>query len=371
MPLPSPRPTVSAPGAASKVWSGRFNPVSTHASLVRQSGGCETRPDLSVVVPTRNRCQLLASALKSLVEQEADSVSYEVVVVDNSSQDGTRSVVESFMGKDHPLVRYVREGRPGISYARNAGICAARSSVIAFLDDDCRAGPRWATTIKQTFDSNATLGCIGGKVLPVWPFEPPTWLDRRHWSPLAITDHGDSTIAVDAHHPLCLVAANLAVRRDVFRHVGLFSSRLTRSEDHELELRFFRAGGRAQYVPTMVVTTEVPAARCTKRYHRRWHAQHGRDCATIGLSECIGRHGEVLSHPVVARTLFGVPLFLYRELLAEITAWLSAACGQASVRFHHEVRVIHLVHYMRQRGVAWSSGHRSFELDEVEHVQRR
>ena len=96
----------------------------------------------SVVVPTLNRADSLRSAIESLLSQDT-SLPYEIIVVDNDSSDRTRDVVESFMKKAHGRLRYVFEGVPGLSVARNAGIAAANGEVVAFIDDDAMASPDW------------------------------------------------------------------------------------------------------------------------------------------------------------------------------------------------------------------------------------
>ena len=77
-------------------------------------------PDISVVVCTWNRASLLGEALDALLGQQ-DSPRYEIVIVDNASTDRTRTVVEQRVASDS-RIRYVHEGRQGLSYARNTGI---------------------------------------------------------------------------------------------------------------------------------------------------------------------------------------------------------------------------------------------------------
>jgi glycosyltransferase involved in cell wall biosynthesis len=324
-----------------------------------------TRPDVSVVIPTHNRCESLVAAIESVLHQTT-SVPYEVIVVDNKSTDETPRVVERYAASANGRVRYVFEAGPGISRGRNAGIRASRAELVAFIDDDCRAGPGWISTIKKTFDDHPEVGCIGGKVLPHWKQQPPGWLDKRHWGPLAITDYGDLPLPMNAFRPVCLVCASLAVRREVFENVGLFSPEFSRSEDHELELRFYNAGGQALYVPTLVATTEVPLNRCTKGYHRRWHAQHGRDCAALHLNERIGARGELLATEVASVALFTVPLYLYRELLRAAFAWTTAFLhASRSVAFEEETRVIYLSSYIRHRYQCWRTTHKASHLAEA------
>ena len=92
-----------------------------------------TRPEVSVVVPTRDRWELLSTcALPSATCQEG--VAIEVIVVDDGSSDGTAAGLAAL---DDPRVLTVRHDRPrGVSAARNSGIRAARGTWLAFLDDD-------------------------------------------------------------------------------------------------------------------------------------------------------------------------------------------------------------------------------------------
>jgi glycosyltransferase involved in cell wall biosynthesis len=87
--------------------------------------------DVSVIIPTHNRCQLLELTLRSVFEQQ--NVAFEVVVVDDGSTDDTCRLLQNLGDR----VRVVRHERPGgVSAARNHGIAEARGRWVAFLDDD-------------------------------------------------------------------------------------------------------------------------------------------------------------------------------------------------------------------------------------------
>src|SRR5919109_858912 len=96
-------------------------------------------PDVTVVIPTKDRWDLLSTAaLPSALGQE--DVDLEVVVVDDGSTDETPDHV---VGLRDPRLRIVRHDRSlGVAQARNAGIRAANSDWIAFLDDDDVWAPR-------------------------------------------------------------------------------------------------------------------------------------------------------------------------------------------------------------------------------------
>src|SRR5688572_14570339 len=143
-------------------------------------------PQLSVVMSTYNRGELLGDAIRSLLAQhQTITPPFELIVVDNNSTDKTHEIVEGFARIDG-RVRYLFEPRQGLSHARNAAIRDARAPLIAFTDDDVRAEPDWVSAIVRAFDEHRDAAVIGGRVLPVWPGPPPLWLTRDHWAPLAL-----------------------------------------------------------------------------------------------------------------------------------------------------------------------------------------
>ncbi len=290
---------------------------------------------------------MLPEALESVLAQETEGVRYEFILVDNNSQDRTRQVVESFIGRSPVQIRYLFEGRQGLSHARNAAIMSARAPLIAFTDDDVRVAGDWVKRIKQAFDEHPEVDFVGGKVLPRWESEPPAWLTREHWSPLALVDYGEKPFYVNQEKPICLVGANLSFRREVFERVGLFAADLQRVkdgvgsiEDHELEMRLWRDGRQGMYVPNIVVTAEVQTERLMKQYHRRWHTGHGGYYA-IMREEQFEQSSE---------RLFDVPIHLYRAMATDAVQWLKhTLCGKHEAAFLHELQLRFSGSFIRQR----------------------
>jgi glycosyltransferase involved in cell wall biosynthesis len=308
-------------------------------------------PDVSVVISTYNRAPSLVLTLESLLRQETPpGLHYEIIVVDNNSTDNTREVVEGLRSRGFWRLLYRFESRQGVSYGRNTGISVARAPIVAFTDDDNDVSPAWVATIKATLDAHPGVDVLGGPILPRWPFPPPRWLDRRHWSPLAIMDYGDHPFPSNAASPICFLTANLAVRREAFERVGAFSPSFPRGQDHEFLLRFWRAGGQAWYVPALVAHARIQPARLTRRYHREWHRRHGVAAASMRLQESIGPLGSLLDAPVGGSALSGAPPFVYGELFRETKAWVgSLPRGNASLRLHHSDRMRYLARYLRER----------------------
>jgi glycosyltransferase involved in cell wall biosynthesis len=286
--------------------------------------------DASIVISTYNRCELLDGALRALLSQTQADLSYEILVVDNNSTDQTRSLVRALAAQNPEKLKYLFEPKQGISYGRNAGIAVAKAPVIAFTDDDVRVAQDWIGRIKAGFEANPDIDFLGGRVIPRWPVEPPSWLTKEHWSPLALLDYGDRPFLVDSGNQLCLIGANLAFRRRAFEKVGLFKTDFQRVkdgigslEDHEILLRLWRANSRGLYLPELVVTAEIEAERMEKPYHRKWHASHGRFYAAL--------RSEEVERSKLGK-LFGVPAHFYRQALTDLMGWTLACIRRQPAR---------------------------------------
>jgi glycosyltransferase involved in cell wall biosynthesis len=115
-------------------------------------------PQVSVVVPTRNRRRLLLRTLGTVRAQR--DVDLEVVVVDDGSADGTADAVAALGDARITVVRHERAG--GVSAARNAGLASARAPWVAFLDDDDLWAPdKLAAQLAAATDEGAGWVCGG------------------------------------------------------------------------------------------------------------------------------------------------------------------------------------------------------------------
>jgi glycosyltransferase involved in cell wall biosynthesis len=310
------------------------------------------RMDLSVVIPTYNRCDELAGALRALLAQDAGTTRYELIVADNNSTDRTRQLVASLIEGGESRLRYVFEGHQGAASARNAGIAVAVAPIIAFTDDDIRVAPSWIAEIKRALDEHPEVDAVGGKILPQWPHTPPGWLTREHWvGPLALQDYGSAPFYVNAGRPLSLASANMAYRQSVFGRLGAFAPAFSNTDgdhsDTEMLLRLCRHGLQALYVPSIVVTAHVQPERLLKAYHRRWFFKAGRNQALMRFDEIFDPAGRLDAERVAKDTLFGTPASTYRALLTASAAWLGATLRRHdSIAFMHENRLRYLVGYI-------------------------
>jgi glycosyltransferase involved in cell wall biosynthesis len=223
---------------------------------------------LSVVVPTRDRPDLLADVLRTLARQD---VALEVVVVDDGSAIDLAPVVEPLGG------RLVRQAPAGLNAARDAGVAATHGEVIAFLDDDVLVAPGWARAVLDAFDATGCAG-LAGRIALRCEAPVPRWLTARRRSYLSELDLGDAPRVLFDETP---VGANCAVTRAAFRAAGGFRPGLDRCGGTLIsngEVEFFtrvrEGGGLLVYEPRAFVEHRVPAERLTRRWFlRRAYAQ--------------------------------------------------------------------------------------------------
>ena len=121
----------------------------------------DERSEVSVVVCTYNRAQLLNQALLSILRQDTRGRRFEVVVVDDGSTDGTSQVVERLQRETTVSLRYIRQDNAGVGAARNRGIQETGAPWIAFMDDDEIASQRWLDTLLTTAEQTGA-DCVGG-----------------------------------------------------------------------------------------------------------------------------------------------------------------------------------------------------------------
>jgi glycosyltransferase involved in cell wall biosynthesis len=178
-------------------------------------------PYVSVVIPIYNGEDDLPALLGCLRSQTYPTHLAEYLLVDNGSRDRTLSLLQS-----NPQVRALSETQIQSSYAaRNTGIRAAKGSIIAFTDADCRPHPDWLAELVQPF-INPAIGIVAGEILAL---PGHTLLER----------YADRHETLSQKHTLAHSrpygqTANLAVRRQIFEQFGLFRPYLTTGGDADL-----------------------------------------------------------------------------------------------------------------------------------------
>jgi len=220
--------------------------------------------DVSVVIPVLDGMPWLEDQLAAVADQGVPPT-WEVVVADNGSTDGTRRAVQAWTARD-PRVRLVdAPARRGPGPARNAGAAAATGRLLAFCDADDVVRPGWlaactaaldgADLVAGTFDFASLNGAAAAAPVPAATVQ------------LGFLPAG--------------LGANLGVRRQAFEAVGGFDETLEVGEDIDLCWRLQLAGFRFAPAPGAVVAKREPPdarrvlrtawayGRCGPRLYRR------------------------------------------------------------------------------------------------------
>src|SRR3989344_2310096 len=136
---------------------------------------------VSVIIPTYNRSKTLKNTIKSLVSQSFDKEKYEILVVDNDSNDDTKEVVEKIIKETdgNPLIKYIFEGNAGVHFARNRGAKEAKNEILYFTDDDMQADSNALKGLVDAFEFEKNIGTATGLVFPKFDIEPPEWVKEH------------------------------------------------------------------------------------------------------------------------------------------------------------------------------------------------
>jgi len=222
-------------------------------------------PSVSVVVPTCRRPKDLARCVDSILATEYPRL--EVIVVDNAPQERETAdlVADRFSGE--PRVRYVREGTPGASRARNLGVHSACGEIVAFTDDDVVVDQHWLDALTGALAANPDVDCVTGLVMPIALDTPvQLWFEQfggfnRGYEQRVFDlagKRGDTLL-----YPYTAGAlgglGNAAFRRSALRQPDAFDVTLGpgtpafSAEDQDAFVYLLRAGGRLLYEPAALV----------------------------------------------------------------------------------------------------------------------
>jgi glycosyltransferase involved in cell wall biosynthesis len=218
-------------------------------------------PLVTVCVCTRGRPRDIVHCLDSL--QNLDYPNIEVLVVDNAPVD---DLIRRLIRNDYPAFEYRCEARPGLNWARNLALMEAKGDIIAYIDDDAVADPRWVKTMVEDFFEHPEVMAVTGLVVP-YELETEAQLlfedyggfgqgfDRKRFEMKGLIDYRDR------FHYCCRVGTgtNMAFRRNVFDSIGFFDPALDAGTptggggDLDIFFRALRQGYVLIYDPRAIV----------------------------------------------------------------------------------------------------------------------
>ena len=196
---------------------------------------------------------MLQQTIESVLN--GDEVPTELVVIDQSNAPNLK--LTGWKTQRDTDVRYIWTQTAGLSRARNAGIAAARHSVLAIIDDDMFVAPNWYGALIRALVSADDRAVVTGRVLPTEAEVAGGFVPA--FVPSDVPAVYEGRIGTDV-----LAGGHLAAYRSVFKIVGGFDERLgagsyfPAADDNDLGFRLLEAGYRIVYAPQAIV------------YHRAW-----------------------------------------------------------------------------------------------------
>ena len=134
-------------------------------------------PQVTIVICTYNRSELLPETLPSIANQTLDETFFNVLFVNNNSTDNTQEIIKKFC-LEHQNAQSVNEPNQGLSHARNRGFAESKTKWIAYIDDDAKISENYMELLVTTIDKY-DFDCIGGLYLPWYKYGKPNWyLDK-------------------------------------------------------------------------------------------------------------------------------------------------------------------------------------------------
>jgi len=247
----------------------------------RLHAGSDYIPFVSILIPAYNEEPVIANTIRSLLA--SDYSKYEIIVIDDGSQDNTSKVVTwEFAGDER--VRLITVANAGKASALNSGLRYARGEIVVALDADTLFAPHTVGALAHRF-YDETLGAIAGnakvgnRVNLVTRWQALEYITSQNMDRRAFASLNCITVVPGAVG---------AWRRDLLVKVGGFPSD-TLAEDQDLTLRIRRLGYHIGYEETAIAWTEAPdTLRSLAKQRFRW---------AYGTLQCMWKHADALFRP--------------------------------------------------------------------------
>ena len=199
-----------------------------------------SKPKISLIIPVYNGEKTLVACLNSVLAQ--DFSDYEVIIVDNNSNDKTKEIIVSFLKKSDKF-SYVFEINRGRANARNAGVEVASGEIIAMIDADCKAPSNWLAKISEPIILEGESVVSG--------FEKDAV--GNYWSKMRqVADWQFIESKINKGYINHLDTKNFAIKSDILKRLR-FNSELLAYEDWDLYLRLKKENIKIKFLPELLV----------------------------------------------------------------------------------------------------------------------
>jgi poly-beta-1,6-N-acetyl-D-glucosamine synthase len=297
----------------------------------------ESLISLSVIIPVRNEQATIPTLLKGIIEQNYSKEYYEIIVVDDHSEDNTIQVIEGTLNQ-YPFLKITIT--PSVGSGKKAalthGISLAQGSIIVTTDADCQVHPEWLSSINEVFSNTKSKMVVGPVAIDA---------DNQLFSSMQAIEFasliGVSTSMMAYGKPVMCNGANLAFCKDVFEEVRGYegNSHIASGDDEFLMRKILKVYPRGVVFNSNQRSTVRTNAQSTLRsfLHQRirwagkWKYNSGWLSKLLALY-VVFFHSTVISIPIVyflgiidyeiTILLILGKAFLEWQFLSKVTNWL-------------------------------------------------
>jgi glycosyltransferase involved in cell wall biosynthesis len=275
--------------------------------------------NISIIFATYNRGDILRLTLESFKSLQVESLSYEIIVVDNSIDQSSESLVRSY--EKYLPIQYLSEITPGKNSALLKGLNASTGRLLVFTDDDVIVDSEWLTQLWAGAERHPDASIFGGRILPSYPAdyeEQAKEIDFNHWflrSAYVIADWEQGEGPIKAGH---IWGPNMAVKREVFESGLTFNAAIgpngkdyVMGSETEFIKRAYSNGFKGVYLPLALVYHQIRLDQLSMAWIKGRAFRTGKGQARLGSG-------------APSKCYFGVPRYLIKKYIMKWLALLVA-----------------------------------------------
>jgi glycosyltransferase involved in cell wall biosynthesis len=183
---------------------------------------------ITAIITTHNRAAMLASAIKSVLNQTFKD--FELLIVDDASEDKTEEVVKTFVDNKIRYIKISTEDSKGGNYARNIGIKEAKAEFVAFLDDDDEWLPEKLEKQLDIFKKNEKIGLVHAGLFYVSA-------DNKILGECIFSGRGDLSKEILVSNIIIGPTSTMMIRKKDLEKAGLFDIKMPAHQDYDICIR--------------------------------------------------------------------------------------------------------------------------------------